>query len=229
MKTQEDTLFPTARDIVYEQNKDKNQLRSKIMQVRMQIKNKGFKKKGHNKYQNYDHYTIDDILEACYPLLIEYNLATWYNWDMEKRIASLEITDLDTGYTDTVTIEDPELTWKNANEQLQGLGKRQTYIRKYLYIQLLDISENDPDNHFGQTNIKESQTNKNTTQNITYKHPSIIQYMIVELQEKNIPITKKALREYTTKQLKNNLITQKEYNTILHYIQQLPDNIPTNI
>ena len=31
----------------------------------------------------------------------------------------------------------------NINNQLQNLGKIQTYIRRYLYMQFLDITEND--------------------------------------------------------------------------------------
>lgn len=161
-----DEIFPTARDIVYEKNKDKTLLRKKIMQLRYQLKQKGITKKGHNSYQNYDHYTIDDILEQVYPLLIEYNISTWYQFDKQHNTASLEITDLETGYTDTVNIEDPTLQYKNANDALQGIGKTQTYLRKYLYIQFLDLSETDPDTNFGKpyethkqkNNIKTEQT-----------------------------------------------------------------------
>ena len=161
----DDAMFPTARDIVYEKNKDKTALRSKVMQLRLEIKQKGFKKGGHNKFQNYDHYTIDDILDVVYPLLCKYHLSTWYNFNVKTRVATLEITDLDTGYTDFVSIEDPVIQWKNSNEVLQGIGKSQTYLRKYLYIQFLDISESDPDSSFGETVTQTNDTNTKHVQN----------------------------------------------------------------
>lgn len=247
----DDAMFPTARDIVYEKNKDKTALRSKVMQLRLEIKQQGFKKGGHNKFQHYDHYTIDDILEVAYPLLFKYHLSTWYDFNVETRVASLEVTDLDTGYTDIVSIEDPIITWKNSNEVLQGLGKSQTYLRKYLYIQFLDISENDPDSSFGEiteqsihskqlqnTNKKEDM--KNNTKSNQIKHssntsnqnsshlqgryiPQTIQYIITELEEKNIKPTRKTLRDYTKKQLEQKIITQKEYNALQNTIQKIPE------
>lgn len=229
--TTTDTVFPTARDIVHEKNKDKTALRSKVMKLRMEIKTKGFKKQGHNKYQNYDHYTIDDILEVAYPLLCKYNISTWYDFNVENRIATLEITDLDTGYTDVVSIEDPLFTYKNANEALQGIGKSQTYLRKYLYIQFLDISENDPDENFGQTHYNKQDTKdknqkqeNNQKQTITYKIPRAIQIILTELQEKNIKPTRKTLRDHTIKQLQQKIITQKEYNQLQNLIQQIPED-----
>lgn len=238
-------LFPTAQEIVYEQNKTKTQLRSKVMQLRYELKQQGITKTGHNNFQNYDHYTIDDILRQVYPLLMKYHLATWYHFDKHNNTATLEITDLNTGYTDKVTIEDPTLQYKNSNDALQGLGKSQTYLRKYLYIQLLDLSESDPDTTFGEQktkpidatqnkkstkNTKNNNTQNNITpkksinkQKITYKIPKPIQYMITELQEKQQPITRNTLRNYTTQQLQQQLINQKEYNTLINIIQQIPE------
>lgn len=246
MTNNDDTIFPTARDIVYEKNKDKTALRSKVMQLRLEIKQKGFKKGGHNKFQNYDHYTIDDILEVVYPLLCKYHLSTWYNFNVKTRVATLEITDLDTGYTDFVSIEDPLIKWENSNKVLQGIGKSQTYLRKYLYIQFLDISESDPDSSFGETVTQTNDTHTKHVQNdetinspsnnkmqvlnkqtSTNKIPHAIQIIIAELEEKNIKPSRKTIREHTKKQLQSGVIDQKEFNALQNMILSTPEELLT--
>ena len=227
--------FPTASDIVREQNSNKTKLRIKIMQLRCKIKNHGFQKKGRNTFQHYDHYTIDDILVEAYPLLMEYNLATWYVFDNTKSEAILEVTDLETGYTDILSIGIPQYASKNANDALQNVGKTQTYLRKYLYIQLLDLSESDPDSTFGKpeqephiphknntNNTQKRQhdtTQKKPTQNIRAKLPLPIRYTITELQERNITPTQDMIIAELRKQFKQGDFNDREYEYLLEVIQ----------
>jgi hypothetical protein len=69
----------------------------------------------------------------------------------------VELIDLETGYSEdfgsnvTFTVDG-----KNHNQRLQALGSTESYLRRYIYLQILDIVEGDPDATFGKPAPKES-------------------------------------------------------------------------
>lgn len=117
-------------------------LLSKIMQARKMFKDKGIKKSGFNHFQNFSYYELKDIIPEAIEICIELNIATQFTY--EDHNYKLKVYDLDNREVTEFCM--PGKDYKNEgniNNQLQNLGKIQTYIRRYLYMQFLDITEND--------------------------------------------------------------------------------------
>lgn len=117
-------------------------LYKKIMLARKKFKDKGITKSGYNKFQNFAYYELKDIIPEAIEICLDLDLATRFTYENNKY--SLKIYDLEnkeeTEFTMPSKIYPKE---GNINNQLQNLGKIQTYIRRYLYMQFLDITEND--------------------------------------------------------------------------------------
>lgn len=60
----------------------------------------------------------------------------------ETLMGVLYVTDLDTGYTEVFTKEAKEATVKGASD-IQNVGATSTYMKRYMYMDLFEINEND--------------------------------------------------------------------------------------
>lgn len=117
-------------------------LYKKIMIARKKFKDKGITKSGYNKFQNFAYYELKDIIPEAIEICLELDLATRFTY--ENNNYTLKIYDLENKEKTEFTMPGKDLPNEgNINNQLQNLGKIQTYIRRYLYMQFLDITEND--------------------------------------------------------------------------------------
>ena len=114
----------------------------KIMKARKMFKDKGITKSGFNKFQNFSYYELKDIIPEAIEICIELDMATRFTYENNNYI--LKIYDLENEETTEFCMPAKDYPNEgNINNQLQNLGKIQTYIRRYLYMQFLDITEND--------------------------------------------------------------------------------------
>lgn len=114
----------------------------KIMLARKKFKDKGITKSGYNKFQNFSYYELKDIIPEAIEICIELDMATRFTY--ENNHYALKIYDLENKEETEFCMPGKEYQNEgNINNQLQNLGKIQTYIRRYLYMQFLDITEND--------------------------------------------------------------------------------------
>lgn len=113
----------------------------KLQQVRVDLQNANLKKSGENKFAKYKYYELADFLPTVVELMNKHKLFTQVNFfpDMaELVVIDTEKTDSEIKFTSTV--EPAEL---KGCTKIQALGATQTYIRRYLYINALDIVESD--------------------------------------------------------------------------------------
>lgn len=117
-------------------------LLKKIMQARKMFKDKGITKSGYNQFQKFSYYELKDIIPETIEICLELNIATRFTYEYDHY--TLKIYDLDNEEETEFCMPCKNYSEEgNINNQLQNLGKIQTYIRRYLYMQFLDITEND--------------------------------------------------------------------------------------
>ncbi|WP_455645274.1 ERF family protein [Methanosphaera sp.] len=117
-------------------------LLKKIMQARKMFKDKGIKKSGYNQFQKFSYYELKDIIPEAIEICLELNIATQFTYEYNRYV--LKVYDLDNLEEIEFSMPGKELPNEgNVNNQLQNIGKVQTYTRRYLYMQFLDITEND--------------------------------------------------------------------------------------
>ncbi|MDD5688503.1 MAG: ERF family protein [Elusimicrobia bacterium] len=111
----------------------------KLMDARIKLQNMPLKKSGVNKFSNYDYFELGDFLPQTQQIFAEVGLCGTVSFSAEK--ATLCVTDGDSGY---ITFECPMATaaLKGCHD-VQNLGASMTYIRRYLWVNALEIVEHD--------------------------------------------------------------------------------------
>ena len=120
---------------------EKKNIYTKLMEVRVKFHGLELKKSGLNKFAGFKYYELGDFLVPATKLLQEVNLCPMISFNNE--LATLTLINGDEPseqITFTSPMRDLELKGTNA---VQNLGGVQTYLTRYLYIQLLNIVEAD--------------------------------------------------------------------------------------
>ena len=127
----------------------------KLQQARVDFKEKHIEARGRNDFNKFDYITLKDIVLEAIPILQDNNLSIHQKFYLTP--PRVELVDLETGYSEEFGSNvDFPVDGKNTNQRLQSLGSTESYIRRYIYLQILDIVESDPDKDFG----KDEQTPK---------------------------------------------------------------------
>ena len=127
---------------------------TKLMEVRVNFHKLELKKSGLNKFAGFKYYELGDFLVPATKLLQEANLCPMISFNNE--LATMVLINGDNP-TEQIEFTSPmrNLEIKGSNA-VQSLGGVQTYLTRYLYIQLLNIVEADV---FDATSGKEDKSN----------------------------------------------------------------------
>lgn len=113
----------------------------KLQKCRAELSKKKLTKSGKNSYSNYKYFELGDFLPIVNELFYENGLAGEFN--MHETIATLKIIDVEDTKSQIVfktPLADASI---KGSTPIQSLGGQITYLRRYLYINALEIAEND--------------------------------------------------------------------------------------
>ena len=112
----------------------------KLQKARIELQNKKLKKTGKNGYSGFTYYGLADFLPQVNQIF--YDLKLCSNFSIENEQASLTVTDWEDNTKEVFTspIEDLEL---KGCTKIQALGGVHTYMKRYLYLNALEIVESD--------------------------------------------------------------------------------------
>lgn len=114
-----------------------NSVMKKLQKSRVDWQSKPRKKSGFNKFQNFKYFVLKDILPTVNEIFNKNGLYSQYN--PTKDYAELIITDSSTG--DYLTYRIP--VQKLDNPTMQNIGAINTYSKRYLYMNALEIEEDE--------------------------------------------------------------------------------------
>ena len=127
----------------------------KLQEAREQFAKEKPKKTGHNDQLGYDFFQLEDIVPKKLEIFKKLRLADIITFSSETAILSL--MDLDSGEILNFRSPMPKNFKSLHPNEMQAIGSCETYQRRYLYMSLLDIVEDDPfDSH--SCNIQTTQT-----------------------------------------------------------------------
>lgn len=137
-------------------------LKRKILTISNEIR---LGKDGKNKFANYSYFTPDSINAELTPLLLKYGVFCHFNLEKNDKsyIARLEVSNADDNETIGYSIESPELEIRGANP-VQSLGGLQTYLKRYLLMNVFNIADNKDDFDANEQNKKKENISKKETQ-----------------------------------------------------------------
>ncbi|MGO0884831.1 ERF family protein [Clostridioides difficile] len=187
-----------------------NNIYIKLMDVRVKFSKLNLKKSGENKFANFKYFELADFLPQATDLLEKVKLCPIVTFTNDYATLTL-INGENPSEQIVFTSPMRDLQLKGSNE-LQALGGIETYQTRYLYIQLLNITENDSFDAVSGKN--EAKSNSNSTQQnkiLTDKQLSRL-YAIAS----NANVDKESLKEKVFKRFGKEIkdLTKKEYDTI---------------
>lgn len=113
----------------------------KLQNCRVELQNMNLKKTGENKFAGFKYYELADFLPTVNEMFLKYKLAS--NFSIVGEEARLTIVDLEkenSFIVFTSPIADANI---KGCTPVQSLGGVHTYLKRYLYINALEIVEND--------------------------------------------------------------------------------------
>lgn len=126
----------------------------KMQAIKEELLEMNLKKSGLNKFANFSYYELSDFLPHIIKLCNKYNLFTQINFNETNGTLTIIDAEEPNSRVEYITPTE-ELELKGCNK-IQALGGTQTYLRRYLYMNAFDITEND---------LFDSITGKNTSSN----------------------------------------------------------------
>ncbi len=116
------------------------QVYHKLQTARIKLQSTQLKKSGHNKFAGYQYFELGDFLPTINQIFHELGLCSTVSFTADNAV--LSIIDTDTGGRITFTSPMAEAQLKGCHP-VQNLGATQTYLRRYLYVNALEIVEHD--------------------------------------------------------------------------------------
>lgn len=159
MATEKTTKTTTPDPIVAELN-----IYTKLALARSKFLASGVKKTGVNRYAEFKYFTLEDIIPVKQSIFNEVGLMDCISFGTE--VAVLKLTNVDNPEESIEFMSPLEKDESLIKNPIQKLGAVETYVRRYLYLLMLDIVEADtvdavsdkPDTESGKTEPKK--TNK---------------------------------------------------------------------
>ena len=114
---------------------------AKLIEARKMFLESGVKKSGVNRFAEFKYFTLEDIIPVKQKIFRELGLLDTISFEDDRAI--LLLTNVDKPEEMIIfasPLEEDESLIKNP---IQKLGAVQTYVRRYLYMTLLDITEAD--------------------------------------------------------------------------------------
>ncbi|MCI6265832.1 MAG: ERF family protein [Erysipelotrichaceae bacterium] len=178
-----------------EEKKEKIKLNlfQKIQRCRVELQNSNLKKSGKNKFAGFSYYELADFIPKVNELFDKYKLFSQFT--LQNDIATLEVFDTENKVKfneyetyESITFSSPvaEIVIKGANA-IQSLGGANTYMKRYLYLNLLEIVESDSFDAVSGKDIENSQkvikSNSKSTKNLTQVEEKEILDLMQQMRE----------------------------------------------
>lgn len=124
-----------------EEIKIENSIYKKLQEARVKLQSSKLKKSGKNKFSGFQYFEIGDFLPKINEIFNELGLCS--NFSIKEKVASLTITDCD-NLEQIIVFESPVASADlKGSTPIQSLGAVHTYMKRYLYLNALEIVEND--------------------------------------------------------------------------------------
>lgn len=189
-----------------------NNIYIKLMDVRVKFSKLNLKKSGENKFANFKYFELADFLPQATGLLEEAKLCPIVTFTNEYATLTL-INGENPSEQIIFTSPMRDLQLKGSNE-LQALGGIETYQTRYLYIQLLNITENDS---FDAVSGKE-ESKSNSNNNVKQSNRILTDKQLTRLYAiaNSVGVNKALLKEQVFKQLGKDIkdLNKSEYDAV---------------
>ena len=125
---------------------------SKLNEARCKLVELNLKKTGENTFSKYKYYKLEDFLPHVLNICKEVKLTPIISFKPEQAILSIYDTELEDSVIEFMC-DDAKCTVKGAMD-IQNEGAKQTYLKRYLYMNAFEIAETDTVEETAQENAQ---------------------------------------------------------------------------
>lgn len=113
----------------------------KLMQARLRLLETKIKKEGRNEYAKFSYFELADFMPLALATFNELGLCGVVSFTAE--MATLKICDVDKPEEEILVTSPMSTAALKAVHEVQNLGAVQTYLRRYLWVAALELTEHD--------------------------------------------------------------------------------------
>ena len=122
------------------EKKEKKNIKAKLQEARVRLQQTSLQKSGENSFAKFKYYELKDFMPAVNGIFNELGICS--NFSIDNSVATLEIMDADDDESIRFTSPVTNVELKGCTA-IQGIGAMHTYMKRYLYLNALEIVEND--------------------------------------------------------------------------------------
>lgn len=122
-------------------SKEKLNIYEKIAELRNCFQNMEMKKSGYNKFSKFYYFELQDFLPKVIGL--EKELGLYSKFDLLENKAILIVINTETPQEREIFSTPKASALSKGQLEIQGLGSQHTYLKRYLYLNYLNLTEND--------------------------------------------------------------------------------------
>lgn len=118
----------------------KKNIKAKLQEARVRLQQTSLQKSGENAFARFKYYELKDFMPAVNSIFNDLGICS--NFSIEDGVATLEIMDVEEDDSIKFTSPVTNVDLKGCTA-IQGIGAMHTYMKRYLYLNALEIVEND--------------------------------------------------------------------------------------
>jgi ERF superfamily len=131
----------------------------KLQAARLELSQTALKKSGKNKFAGFEYFELGDFLPATHSIFNSIGICgvfSFYNDDQNEEWCTLKVIDVEDSDS-VVQFNSPVVKAEmNKSNPIQELGATHTYMRRYMWLLALELTENDQVDAVDQSTFKQT-------------------------------------------------------------------------
>lgn len=190
----------------------------KLARIQEEVMNTSFSKSGENKFQKYDYFELEDLLQKIIPLTIKYETTIMFSFT-EHGVLKLKDWNPEKGEV-SIRVPFPELEAINrGTNKIQSTGAYITYLKRYLLMNMFLIMEKDiVDSNTNNTGVKET-SKKEVSESVTGDPVQKVREYI-HSKDSTLEITPLMINQNRRKMVNTGKLTKEESKIVFEWFKK---------
>lgn len=190
----------------------------KLARIQEEVMNTSFSKSGENKFQKYDYFELEDLLQKIIPLTIKYETTIMFSFT-EHGVLKLKDWNPEKGEV-SIRVPFPELEAINrGTNKIQSTGAYITYLKRYLLMNMFLIMEKDiVDSNTNNTGVKET-SKKEVSESVTGDPVQKVREYI-HSKDSTLEITPLRINQNRQKMVNTGMLTKEESKIVFEWFKK---------
>lgn len=190
----------------------------KLARIQEEVMNTSFSKSGENKFQKYDYFELEDLLQKIIPLTIKYETTIMFSFT-EHGVLKLKDWNPEKGEV-SIRVPFPELEAINrGTNKIQSTGAYITYLKRYLLMNMFLIMEKDiVDSNTNNIGVKET-SKKEVSESVTGDPVQKVREYI-HSKDSTLEITPLMINQNRQKMVNTGKLTKEESKIVFEWFKK---------